>query len=303
MRILFILCDALRYDYFREHMPNLNLFSEKCLNYTHATSLGSTTKQSLPGLLRGKKTLYEEWHRYEDTDNLIVNLNNYGYETSIIYSSPVVHEFTAPFKTKIDLYTERYGGLRTWIRRKIRKTLIFSLLNRFIVRQGYNRAEAVTDRALEYLDEAPEDFFLWVHYMDTHIPWNPPEYKPREAALLSLKLRRNHWKKGNLSEKDIELAKELYSEECKYLDSHLIRLLQTDVDYIIITADHGDLLGEYGCFSHPNMKVPELLHVPLLIYGENNVGRVDSPYSLRKLRGRIQEWARARSNDEKTPSG
>jgi len=52
----------------------------------------------------------------------------------------------------------------------------------------------------------------------------------------------------------------------QYLDECLREILPCLDDYVvIITSDHGDLLGEYGKFSHPGLRVPELVHVPLLI--------------------------------------
>jgi hypothetical protein len=46
---------------------------------------------------------------------------------------------------------------------------------------GYTKAEKVTDRALSWVEShANEDFFLWIHYMETHRPYgvhdDNPEY-------------------------------------------------------------------------------------------------------------------------------
>jgi arylsulfatase A-like enzyme len=52
------------------------------------------------------------------------------------------------------------------------------------------------------------------------------------------------------------------------IDSHIKRIL-AEIDHkntiIVITADHGDLLGEHGLFGHPLELYEQLLHVPLLI--------------------------------------
>jgi arylsulfatase A-like enzyme len=50
----------------------------------------------------------------------------------------------------------------------------------------------------------------------------------------------------------------------------------------ILTADHGELLGEHGQFSHPPRLYNELLHVPLIVHhpNVNNSHRRDDLVSL-----------------------
>ena len=52
------------------------------------------------------------------------------------------------------------------------------------------------------------------------------------------------------------------------MDYHLGQLLKEIYDpesLIIITADHGELLGEHGLFGHPSELYENLLRIPLLI--------------------------------------
>ncbi len=113
------------------------------------------------------------------------------------------------------------------------------------------RANVVTDHAIEWLKaNGNKNFFLWCHYYDPHAPYEPPEpYKHL-------------------------YAKDLYSGEIAYTDSQLGRLfdyLKTqnllDRTLIVITADHGESLGEHGEETHGVFLYDATLHVPLIMAG------------------------------------
>jgi arylsulfatase A-like enzyme len=60
-----------------------------------------------------------------------------------------------------------------------------------------------------------------------------------------------------------------YDHAIEYLDSELGRLLDSlesrvllEETIVIVTADHGEHLGEHGLTGHGNSLYQELLHVP-----------------------------------------
>ena len=114
--------------------------------------------------------------------------------------------------------------------------------------------------------------FLIVHYVQPHFPYISPYSKikffEKSQLLESLKL-------GNI--RDII---EAYDANIKWIDKEIKPLLDELVKngaIIAITSDHGELLGEYGKVTHPDIKDPqfnswnfyceELNHVPLIVYG------------------------------------
>lgn len=148
-------------------------------------------------------------------------------------------------------------------------------------------AEQTTKRALRWLknrDRRP--FFLWVHYQDPHGPYTPPpEYKgrfqpesrPDEEPLPVLKTL--------LGLNGIPFYQELagvrlpsiyeahYAEEIAYAD-HWIGELISNVDattsnadtIVLLTADHGESLGEEGrYFLHGSATTPDQAHIPLIL--------------------------------------
>ena len=108
-------------------------------------------------------------------------------------------------------------------------------------------AAATTDRALAWLDRRRPDerLFLFVHYYDPHKPYRAP---PRFAFAHP------------------------YDAEVAYVDEQLGRLferLRRDGRFndglFVITADHGQSLGEHGVNGHVLVMYQQTLHVPLLL--------------------------------------
>ncbi len=111
-------------------------------------------------------------------------------------------------------------------------------------------AAEVTDRTIALLkkaDEAGEPFFLWAHYFDPHFPYEAPE----------------SYRRGGADPYDAEIA---------YADAEIGRLLKSleelgrrDDTLVVITADHGESLGEHGEPTHGTFAYNATLHVPWLM--------------------------------------
>lgn len=108
------------------------------------------------------------------------------------------------------------------------------------------KADLTTDRALQWLKTATGPFFLWVHYFDPHAPYDPPA----------------EFKKG-------PLAASAYDGEIAFVDQQLSRLLAAlpGSCFIILTADHGESLGEHGESTHGVFLYNATLKVPLILKG------------------------------------
>jgi arylsulfatase A-like enzyme/thioredoxin-like negative regulator of GroEL len=111
------------------------------------------------------------------------------------------------------------------------------------------RAAQVNEAVLPWLsDHADGPFFLWVHYFDPHQPFEPP------------------------APFDQLYADARYDGEIAYADSRLGFLLEQldvlgalDDTLIVMTADHGEGLGEHNELTHAVLAYDTTLHVPLLI--------------------------------------
>lgn len=110
-------------------------------------------------------------------------------------------------------------------------------------------AAAVTRPALTWLEEnAADPFFLWVHYYDPHAPYSPPEpFATRHA--------------GSPYDGEIAAVDAAIGE----IMARLRALDLYDRTLVIITADHGEGLGEHGEATHGYFIYESTLRVPLLV--------------------------------------
>jgi arylsulfatase A-like enzyme len=112
-------------------------------------------------------------------------------------------------------------------------------------------AARVNEAVFEWLDaQGQEPFFLWVHYYDPHQPNRPP---PPYDQLF---------------------ADSLYDGEIAYADESLGTLLDHlkrrgvyDRTLLVMTADHGEGLGEHDELTHSYLLYNSTLHVPLIVRG------------------------------------
>ena len=159
-------------------------------------------------------------------------------------------------------------------------------------------------------DEA-EPFFLFANYMDTHRCYKPdPELQEKHlgrtleySELLHLNEEvaapwsfETQKARDELNEDDLKDLRSLYTGEIETLDAHLKRihgileaeeLLEETV--IIVTADHGENLGETDevgrrRFGHESSVSSTVLHVPLVVaHPELDAERIETPLSLESL--------------------
>jgi choline-sulfatase len=116
-------------------------------------------------------------------------------------------------------------------------------------------ADGTTDAALRWLAAAgpaarPAPWFLWVHYYDPHAPYEPP---------------------ADLAERYREAP---YDGEIAFVDRQLARLLnaldtrnETSRTVVLVTADHGESLGEHGEGTHGVFIYDATIRVPWVMAG------------------------------------
>ncbi len=147
------------------------------------------------------------------------------------------------------------------------------------------RAGTTTDAALRWLDEHKEKhFFLFVHYFDPHLTYDPPQpFRERFADaqdahsnnyLFGINKEMIKFRRGRIK-LDSELIKrleKLHNGEVAYVDHEVGKLLngisQRGLDNnttIVLTSDHGEEFGDHGGFEHGHTLYDELLHIPLII--------------------------------------
>ncbi|MEM8963153.1 MAG: sulfatase [Acidobacteriota bacterium] len=270
--LLIIVADTWRADhtslhgYERATTPYLDRFASQALVFDRAFSTSPWTLPSTASLLTG---LYPNEHgliRAEplphDLDTLAEGLAGEGISTFAISANPLV----SPDRGLAQGF-EHFDYLPE------------------------SKANAITDRALERLDEhRPYRFFGYLHYLDPHGPYNAPEpYRHRftdpayqgrfrdPQALRPISFARAP--DFPVDDDDVHHLRAAYDGEILFWDHEFQRLVDglrarhlLDDTVIIITSDHGEEFAEHGLFKHGHHLYDESVHVPLLIHAP---GRVD----------------------------
>jgi arylsulfatase A-like enzyme len=141
-------------------------------------------------------------------------------------------------------------------------------------------AQDATTAALRWSAEAPEPWFMWVHYQDPHGPYSPPAALPVEdvPGARRLPVLRDHSGHGGIPNYQalpglfsVDAYATRYEHEIRYLDNEIGRLLRdtqtrsTREIGVMLTADHGEAFGEDSYwFAHGHSVGIEQVRVPLL---------------------------------------
>ncbi|MBK5254743.1 MAG: sulfatase-like hydrolase/transferase, partial [Vicinamibacteria bacterium] len=120
------------------------------------------------------------------------------------------------------------------------------------------KGEEVVNDAVSWLDTVKDRrFFGWVHLYDAHTPYEPPEpfasQFPNQPYL------------GEIAYADAQMGRLLDWLKTNGLDKNTV---------VIVTADHGESLGDHGEATHAYFVYDSTMHVPLVIKTPwNDTGR------------------------------
>jgi arylsulfatase A-like enzyme len=118
----------------------------------------------------------------------------------------------------------------------------------------------MTDRAVHIGRETTFDRLV-VHYYQPHVPYLAravTEDRPTTP------LESDPWAQLRQGGATREEAWELYLDNLRFvLDDVALLLANLNADQVVITADHGDAMGEFGAYGHPEgLPHPETRRVP-----------------------------------------
>jgi hypothetical protein len=125
-------------------------------------------------------------------------------------------------------------------------------------------ADAVTNRAIS-MARSHDPKRLIVHYMQPHHPFVPDPIAGDDGMVRSgtHSSSSNPWialRRGDMSREQVWRA---YEANLRYALDSVARLIENVDGRAVLTADHGNLFGEWGLYGHPmHTPVPTLLEVP-----------------------------------------
>jgi arylsulfatase A-like enzyme len=279
------------YGYDRNTSPNLDQFAKNNYVFTNAISPSATTILSMPAVFT---SLYPKTDRavartpskadpvWHNNLSLVRQFQENGYHTKAIVSHEYVKsrwDFDKYFDDFDDDFVQEANTSKGLSDPSISNTELSKKDFEFYKKYWEERnAEETTQLANQYIKKNKQPFFLWLHYFDPHSPYMPPEKKylemfetPYEGENKTEKYYMGAAYR-NVSESRIHNLRNQYDSEIRYTDSQIGNLLETlekqnltDETIIVITADHGECVGENNVFDHNELHRCSL-HVPLIIH-------------------------------------
>ncbi len=216
--------------------PALDAFARTATTFTRAYAQAPITTASHATILTGT---YPPTHGVDDFGAVLPAsapyapdlLRQRGYHTAAFVGSLVLdpRAGTAPgFDRGFDVYDAGFRFRRPGEDR-------YATIER--------RGDDVAARARRWLSSAKTPFFLWAHLYDPHDPYDPPADLKRRFATAP------------------------YDGEIASVDrvvGGLVSAVSSDA-LVIVTADHGESLGDHGEATHGVFLYEATLHVPLVI--------------------------------------
>lgn len=138
----------------------------------------------------------------------------------------------------------------------------------------------ITNTAIRYVKERKnEPFFLWVHYLDPHMPYEPPRKYVEHMNVDDQLGYQLEIESGTRPNMDLfsdagrrAWARSLYDGEVRYVDAQIGRFLDAlkaadiyDDALIVFAVDHGEEFWDHDGLGHGHALYNELVEVPLII--------------------------------------
>lgn len=164
---------------------------------------------------------------------------------------------------------------------------------------GRTNADDINEKTLNWLDRSGDrPFFLFLNYFDAHTPRMPPEpFAGQFGASRPKASLRSRVRGFVFPAPKPHKSKNAYDASIAYIDDRVGQLLDSlrqkgllDNTLVIVTSDHGELLGEHGLEGHANSLYFPNLHVPLVLSMPGTIPanrRIEVPVTLRDLAATI----------------
>lgn len=178
----------------------------------------------------------------------------------------------------------------------------------------FTHYSTVVDRLAGILSEVTPPVFVWVHLMEPHTPWLPIDgdagYGKGSVAFAHGRLETDQ---QFLSKSQRAMLRDLYTRRVEAADRAVGGVLDAvrnrglfEDALTLVTADHGESLGEHGWFGHghlgmPKQLYPELVNLPMVVRAPDETvdhsvaGHVDVVPTVLDWFGESQEFKTGRS--------
>jgi arylsulfatase A-like enzyme/Tfp pilus assembly protein PilF len=276
--VLLITIDTLRADRLGAYgnpsglTPTLDALAGRGVRYAHAISHAPMTLPAHTAILTGLSPRLNgvrnnTTFRLDDrVPTLATFLKRAGYRTGAFVGAFVLDGRFGLAKD-FDEYDDRLphaGGASFHFSERRGDAVVKAATDWILGSARRDESQPTNSRSTNPESPIPNPFFAWVHLFDPHTPYDaPPEFRPGRTP---------------------------YDAEVAYADAMVGRLLdalrsagQLDRTLVVVTADHGESLGEHGETTHGLFAYESTIHIPLIVAApavrpgveQNNVAHVD----------------------------
>ncbi len=258
--VVFIVCDTLRadrtstYGHFRPTTPNLDALGDRGTVFERAFAMSSWTLPSMSMLMTGEVKSLADPSILTGHIHVAESFLDAGYDTAAVVANPILNDRLG-YDRGIESFVVDRATQMSW------------------------RADEVFAKGLDWIDgrgggERP--FFLWLHPVDPHHPFEPlapqdfeagSEEAVRDAARAALDAQRAEHPESMLRDgvsdaewDEVEDIRSLYDSEVLQFDLALGQLVDSlrergllESTIIVVTSDHGE-----GLMQRPSL--PDLKH-------------------------------------------
>ena len=258
------------YGYERNTSPRLDAFASANVRFERVRSQAACTSPSVSSLFTSRSPLVlmdqPKGHLGipPALPSLAEILKQHGYWTVAVSSSPIVRKSPSE--------ANRFGEFDRG----------FDVFDEECLMED---ARCVNRRALGLIDTITPPFFVYLHYMDVHAPYAPPDdfERPFSQPYLGHDLVRAGRpqqfqqvarKRGlEIGSDEVRHFVDRYDDEVAFFDSELGHLIDAlsqrdllDESIVVIASDHGDAFMEQGYLGHCRVPLFEgMVRTPLVM--------------------------------------
>jgi arylsulfatase A-like enzyme len=337
--VVLIVFDTLRvdrlgcYGYRRPTTPHIDAFAANSVVWDQAFSCSAWTLPSHASIFTGLHPSQhgagyvpdprEEIRTLDDRFTTLAEvLRDRGYQTMALSNNDFVspgtnltkgfQSFASPMVMWYPLRSLTYPFYALFLRKS---GLAGPLLGQWFARNPGGRETG--QLAAQWLAgrDRSRPFFLFVNYMEAHLPYEPSRAYREQFVSAADKDRSYQIDQSDLGvwdylffgkklirKEDVRILSDLYDARVREVDDHfadLLRVIAAEADLddtlVILTADHGENLGEHGLLEHQYCVYNTLVHVPLIVRWPRGPKpqRVNSLVQTCDIFPSVLQWAEA----------
>lgn len=312
--IVLVTVDSLRADHCgftggdAELTPTLDRLAEEGVVFENTFAPGPRTPSSMPVLMTGEfpsaqigsfswQSRWDRIRKHLGTHRTVAErLRDRGYTTVGVTTNPWTHGtgFDDGFDHFVELTAddmERPSPVFRLLERGMEFGDLADRHNWHSKREWFVRWQNQYANILDAVDVARdnEPYFLWLFLLDSHQPYIVSREHRVDCNAFDMyygafqEFRQNG---ESLPERTLGRLHRAYRDSVRSTDAFVGRLhddVAADDPLVVFHSDHGEAFYEHGTYGHERELYEENLHVPLLVHGSNQSGRIDDLVSLRAL--------------------